>query len=88
MITPTKHMNLDLSVLRVASILLTHLARYNIMQMDEVQKCVERHLGADGTLILGDALNFLYILGKVDYHTQTDTLEFLRLTREQNDVSQ
>jgi hypothetical protein len=37
---------------------------------------VIRRVGPDGELSFLPALNFLFLVGKVEYHLQNDTLEF------------
>ncbi len=78
MITPQKHLNLEVSVVRMAAFLLKQLDRYNIMTMNEVTKSAKKLAGEDGAIILPSVLSFLYLLGKVEYHQQTDCIEFLR----------
>ena len=78
MITPEKHLNLELSVIRMAIMLLKKLKRLKIMKMDEVAESAKKIAGEDGCLIVPCVLSFLYLLGKVEYHGQTDCIELLR----------
>ena len=77
MITPEKHLDLNNSVLRVAALLLRLLRRKRVITMDEGIASVERKLGKQTTLVFTPALNLLFLLGKVEYFSPTDTLEYL-----------
>ena len=79
MITPTKHMNLDLSILRISSLILNHLRKRRIVTFDEALERVTNKVGKDAALVFSTALSFLFILGKVEYHLQTDSLEYVGL---------
>ena len=76
MLTPTKLMDLDTSVLRVASIMVKALTPRGVMGFEQLRGIVTRRVGADGELAFMPALSFLYVLGRVEYHTQNDTIEF------------
>ena len=75
-LTPTKLLNLDTSVLRVASIMVKALHPRGVMGFEQLRGIVKSRVGADGELSFMPALSFLYVLGRVEYHTQNDTIEF------------
>lgn len=76
MLTPKKHLDLDSSVLRVAAIMLRSLKRPGVMEFERLRGVVLRRVGEGGEVSFMPALNFLFLLGRVDYHTQNDTVEY------------
>lgn len=77
MLTPRKHLDLDSSVLRVASIMLRELHRRGVVEMTALKQRVLKRIGANGEIMFLPALSFLFLLGRVEYHIQNDTLEYL-----------
>jgi hypothetical protein len=76
MLTAKKHLDLDVSVVRVAAILLRELHRHGAVEFEKLRSVVIRRVGADGDLSFMPALGFLYTLGRVEYHVKNDTLEY------------
>jgi hypothetical protein len=76
MLTPRKHLNLDVSVLRISTIMLRELSKRGVIEIEQMRAVVIRRTGADGELAFLPALAFLFLLGKVDYHLKNDTLEY------------
>jgi hypothetical protein len=76
MLTAKKHLNLDVSVMRVAAIMLRELHRRGAVEFEKLRGVVIRRVGADGDLSFMSALGFLYLLGRVEYHTKNDTIEY------------
>ncbi|MER9731316.1 ABC-three component system middle component 8 [Mesorhizobium sp. M0217] len=76
MLTPRKHLDLNASLLRVAAIMLKELHRRGVIELITLRQRVIRRVGGNGELMFLPALNFLYLLGKVEYHVQNDTLEY------------
>lgn len=77
MITPTKYMDLDLSVVRVSSIILKQFGKNSILGYGELFESIVSKVGEDVKHVFVPALDFLYLLGKIDYHLQTDSIELL-----------
>jgi hypothetical protein len=75
-LTPQKHLNLDVSVIRVAAIMLRELKRRGVVEFEKLRGVVIKRVGADGDLSFLPALSFLYLLGRVEYHIKNDTIEF------------
>jgi len=76
MLTPRKHLDLNTSLLRVAAIMLKELRRRGVIEMMVLKHRVVRKVGSNGELVFLSALNFLYLLGRVEYHVKNDTLEY------------
>lgn len=74
MIRPTKYLDLDACVINVAAHVLSKFSEVSVLTYDELLKSVEANLTprARNEFIL--ALDLLYLLGRVSYHEETDTL--------------
>ena len=77
MIRPAKHLNLNTCVLRVASRLLARLQRERICRFNDLRDSVS-DLGEDADTVFLPTVHFLYLLGRVEYHPQTDSFEYLQ----------
>ena len=77
MIRPAKHLNLNTCVLRVASRLLARLQRERICRFNDLRDTLS-DLGEDADVVFLPTIHFLYLLGRVDYHPQTDSFEYLQ----------
>lgn len=77
MLTPSKHLDLDRSTLRVAAEILSELNRRRVMEYDSVIRLVERRTGDDADVVVAPALSFLYLIGRLDYHAINDTFEYV-----------
>jgi len=76
MIRPEKHLDLNSCVLRAASILLSKLKNTRICTYTDLRASLAV-IGEDMDITFVHALNLLYLLGRVDYHPQTDSLEYI-----------
>ena len=77
MIRPTKHLDLNTCVIRASALLLKKLKSKRICQYEELKlalKGFEDH--AEYAFL--PAVHLLFLLGKVEYHPQTDSLEYLK----------
>lgn len=81
MIRPSKHLDLDRSVLRVASIILRALQGRRMLGYDTVVRLVRDRVGDDGDIIVGPALSFLYLLGRLEYHVKNDSFEYVEVEK-------
>lgn len=77
MIVPAKHLDLNTCVLRAASRLLVRLRQDRVCRFVELQSCLA-DLGEDAEIVFFPTINFLYLLGRVEYHPQTDSFEYLQ----------
>lgn len=78
MIKPGKHLNLNICVVRIATIVLAHLQRYRVEGCTNLIKKVKDAAGDDDAEVwFLPAVDFLFLLGRIDYHPKTDTFEYL-----------
>ena len=77
MIRPAKHLDLDSCVLRAASIVLAHLKEVRVCTYTNLNATVAQ-IGEDADVTFVHAVHLLFLLGRVDYHTQTDSLEYIQ----------
>lgn len=76
MLTPSKHLDLDRSAVRVAAEVMAELRRRRIMGYDAVVQLIKRRTGDDADVVVAPALNFLYLIGRLEYHPINDTFEY------------
>lgn len=76
MLRPTKHSHPDRTVINVALKLLVHLKSKRLEKYDELRKFAKKTVNGGDVLFL-PALNFLFILGLVDYFAKTDAIEYV-----------
>lgn len=76
MLKPTKHMNLEISTLNIASVLLREISKNKILKYDALFDKLSKKIGDDTKFNFPNALSLLYLLGKIEYHKKTDSFEF------------
>lgn len=76
MLTPKKHMNLDSSLLRISALMLRELNKRGVIGFEQLRTVVIKRVGPDGDMTFLPALDFLFLLGRVEYHAKNDTLEY------------
>lgn len=78
MIAPHKYLDLNLSILNLGGVILTLVKDDGAVKYDELLEKVilARGIGAKDVFI--PTLSFLYILGKIDYQKEIDTIEFIK----------
>jgi hypothetical protein len=76
-IRPGKHLNLQNCVLRVAAALLHQLQRTRVERLTALLNLVRESFGHDAMHHFLPALDFLFLLGCVDYLPASDTIEYL-----------
>lgn len=75
MLRPTKHSHPDRTVINVSLLLLTQLKKYRVEEYGKLRKYI-RNLVIGGDILFLPALNFLYLLGLIEYHPKTDAVEY------------
>ena len=76
MLRPTKHSHPDRTVVNVSLLLLTRLRARRLDDYDVLRNFAKRSVSGGGVLFL-PALNFLYLMGLVDYRPKTDAVEYV-----------
>lgn len=77
MIRPAKHLNLNTCVLRAASRLLVRLKEERLCRFEELRHSLD-DLGPDADVLFLPTVHFLFLVGRVEYHSQTDSFEYLQ----------
>ena len=77
MIRPAKHLDLNSCVLRAASILLSKLQSARVCTYSDLKASLTV-IGENADVTFVHAVHLLFLLGRVDYHPQTDSLEFIQ----------
>ena len=78
MIAPHKYLDLNLSVLNLGGVILNILKKEEIIKYNDLLNKVILNRGENAKEVFLPTMSFLYLLGKVEYHKETDTLEFLK----------
>lgn len=76
MLRPNKHSHPDRTIINVAVLLLARLKKKRLEEYDALREYTRRALFGSDYLFL-PALNFLYLLGLIDYRPKTDAIEYL-----------
>ena len=76
MLRPTKHSHPDRTVINVSLLL---LARFKICRVDEYDslRLFAKKRVAGGDVLFLPALNFLYLMGLIEYRPKTDAIEYV-----------
>ena len=73
MIKPDRHTNPDYSVINISAFILKQIKAQNSIGYDKLLEKVMKGLGEKCKENYPYSLNFLFLLGKLDYREQTDT---------------
>ncbi|MBI5141830.1 MAG: hypothetical protein HZA20_06515 [Nitrospirae bacterium] len=76
MLRPTKHSHPDRTVINVSLLLLARLKTHRINDYDSLLKYAKKAVNG-GDVLFMPALNFLYILGLIEYRPKTDAIEYV-----------
>jgi hypothetical protein len=76
MLRPTKHSHPDRTVINVALLLLARLQSRRLDNYDNLREYAKKAV-AGGDVLFLPALNFLYLLGLIEYRPKTDSLEYV-----------
>ena len=76
MLRPTKHSHPDRTVINVALLLLARLKSRRIDDYDNLRRYAKKAVIGGDVLFL-PALNFLYLMGLIDYRPKTDAVEYV-----------
>jgi len=78
MIKPTKHMNLNYSVIKITSEILKVLTKQKVIEYTELLNRLQIIHGEDIKYNFISSLNLLYLLNKIKYHTKDDIFELIQ----------
>lgn len=76
MLRPTKHSHPDRTVINVSLLLMARLKSRRIEEYDELRRFARKCVVGGDVLFL-PALNFLYLLGLIEYRPKTDAVEYM-----------
>lgn len=77
MITPHKYLNLNLSILNLGGLIIGLLKEDGATKYDELLNKVILARGENAKDVFIPTLSFLYLLGKIEYRKDIDTIEYL-----------
>lgn len=76
MLRPTKHSHPDRTVINVSLLLVARLKARRVDEYDVLRKFAKKNVMGGDVLFL-PALNFLYLLGVIEYRPKTDAVEYV-----------
>jgi len=76
MLRPTKHSHPDRTIIYVSILLLSRLKARRVEEYDKLRKFAKKSV-AGGDVLFLPTLNFLYLLGLIEYHPKTDAIEYV-----------
>lgn len=76
MLRPTKHSHPDRTVVNVALVLLNHLRKNRFGRYSDLRTFSKKSVKGSDSLFL-PALNFLFLLGLIEYKPKTDAIEYV-----------
>jgi len=76
MLRPTKHSHPDRTVINVSFLLLARLKARRVDEYDVLRKFAKKSVVGGDVLFL-PALNFLYLMGLIEYRPKTDAVEYM-----------
>jgi hypothetical protein len=76
MLRPSKHSHPDRTVINVALLLLGRLKKRRLDNYGDLRSFAKKAI-AGGDVLFLPALNFLFLLGIIEYHSKTDAVEYL-----------
>lgn len=77
MIEPQKYMDLELSLVNISYFLLSKLKKEKALKYDTALDFATMLFGDDVKETFLPALNFLFLLGKIKYNKEKDTIIFI-----------
>lgn len=72
---PTKHSHPDKTIIAAAFFLLKYLKKFRIENYDVLFDYLKKN-NNEGDLLFMPAVNFLFILGLLSYHSKSDSFEY------------
>lgn len=76
MLRPSKHSHPDRTVINVSLLLLARLKARRVDEYDVLRTFAKKSVGGGDVLFL-PSLNFLYLMGLIEYRPKTDAVEYV-----------
>ena len=76
MISPKKHNHPDKTLVYTSYLMLDKLRTERVLNYDNLLKYVKENV-TSGEFLFLPSLNFLYLLGLIEYKTRTDSIEYI-----------
>jgi len=76
MLRPTKHSHPDRTIINVSLLLLTRLKERRADEYDTLRKFAKKSV-IGGDILFLPALNFLYLMGLIEYRPKNDSVEYM-----------
>jgi len=81
MISPKKHNHPDKTLVYTSYLMLDKLRKERVLNYDVLLKYVKTNV-TSGEFLFMPSLNFLYLLGLIEYKTRTDSIEYIEKKHE------
>lgn len=85
MLIPTKHMDLDNSLIRISALIIKIIKRAKIIKCNELLDKLINSEGENVRYSFLPALNFIFLFGLIEYYPKTDSLAFITIKSEENE---
>ena len=76
MIKPTKHSHPDKTVVYASFIMLKELRKKRIVSYSDLYQLIKKKV-TSGEFLFMPSLNFLFLLGLIEYRVKTDSVEYI-----------
>lgn len=76
MIKPDRHTDIDVCVIKLSAIILLYLNKFYEISYDELLNKVISRVGERGRENYPYALNFLFLMGKLEYIKENDSFKY------------
>lgn len=77
MLSPTKHSNLKYSIINVSASIITTLKENGIIEYNDLLSSLKHKIGVEVSEVFLLSLNFLYILKRIEYIDELDSIRLL-----------
>lgn len=77
MIAPHKYLDLNLSILNLGGLIINALKSEEAMKYQELLDKVILYRGQSAKDVFTQTLTFLYLIGKIEYEKEIDTITFV-----------
>ncbi len=76
MLKPSKYSNMNVSLPAISCEMLKLFGKNKTFTYTDLLNKIIQKKGIESKNVFLPALNFLYLLGKIEYHTKTDIIEY------------